>query len=72
MKPKPSVSLEREREANYFAICLLMPGEMVIAEMAKLTDAERDIDSIFPLLAEKFQVSQQVVAFRLADLGYEF
>lgn len=65
-------ALIKEIEANYFAVCLLMPEHMVHAEFAKLTPAERDIDRIFPILAERFQVSQQVVALRLADLGYAF
>lgn len=62
----------REIEANYFAVCILMPEHIVHAEFAKLTPAERDIDRIFPILAKKFQVSQQVVALRLDDLGYAF
>jgi Zn-dependent peptidase ImmA (M78 family) len=69
---KPSVDLHTEAEANYFAICLLMPEEMVHAEIAKLTEAERDIDRIFPILSAKFQVSQQLVALRFVELGYGF
>lgn len=72
MAKKPTVDLIREAEANYFAVCLLMPDQMVHNEFAKLTPAERDIDRVFEILAARFQVSQQVVALRLADLGYEF
>ena len=64
--------LIREIEANYFAVCLLMPEHMVHAEFAKLTLAERDIDRVIKILAKRFQVSQQVVAMRLNELGYGF
>lgn len=71
--PKPTkAELIREAEANYFAVCLLMPDVMVHAEFAKLTPAERDIDQVIKILAERFQVSQQVVALRLNELGYGF
>lgn len=69
---KSTIDLTQEAEANYFAICLLMPDYMVHAEFAKLTPAERDIDRIIPLLADKFQVSQQLMAIRLFTLGYGF
>ena len=64
--------LTTEAEANYFAMCLLMPEQMVHAEFAKLTPAERDIDQVIKILSERFQVSQQVVALRLNELGYGF
>lgn len=65
-------ALIREAEANYFAICLLMPEQMVHREFAKLTPAERDIDRVFVILGQRFQVSIQVVALRLHELGYGF
>lgn len=62
----------REIEANYFAMCILMPEHMVHAEFAKLSKEDRDIDRVFKVLSERFQVSTQVVALRLNELGYEF
>ena len=67
---RPTVDLVTEREANYFAICLLVPEQMLHDEFAKLTPAERDIDHCVRILAERFQVSQQVMALRLNELGY--
>ncbi len=58
-----------EREADLFAMCLLMPTDMVRTYMEgkslDLTD-----DSTLNALAKKFAVTATLAAKRLADLGY--
>lgn len=54
-----------EAEANYFAMCLLMPSHLVKKEVAKvqLTD-----DEAIKTLAKKFDVSITAMAIRLSQL----
>ena len=57
-----------EREANAFAAALLMPQNLIIAEMDKLQ--ENEASKIIIKLADKFKVSEQAMSFRLSNLGY--
>lgn len=50
-----------EREANYFASCLLMPRELVEQNIK----GTREIDE----LARKFNVSEQAMTIRVLELG---
>jgi len=56
-----------EDEANYFAMCLLMPEHLVKREFAKIT---LDLTSDEPLkeMAKIFDVSITAMALRLAQL----
>lgn len=56
-----------EAEANYFAMCLLMPAHLVKQEVAKV---KLDLTSDEPLkqLAKTFDVSLTAMALRLAQL----
>lgn len=60
----------QERQANWFAAELLMPGSMVehvageLLEQRWMTD-----DALIGALAEKFRVSRQAMGFRLLNLG---
>jgi len=58
-----------EKEANYFALALLMPREMFKKELDKTV---WDLTSDEPLkeLAAKFQCSTTAVAVRMSMLGY--
>ena len=56
-----------EIEANQFAAELLMPEHLVTEEIAKLPDA--DPEDAIPILAERFQVSEQAMTLRLNRLG---
>jgi Zn-dependent peptidase ImmA (M78 family) len=61
----------REREANYFAMCLLMPEKLVrrwVREHGSGFDWGDD-DSL-GLLAKDFGVSMTLAAIRLSDLGF--
>lgn len=56
-----------EDEANYFAMCLLMPGDLVKREVKNI---KLDLTSDEPLktLAKTFDVSMTAMALRLAQL----
>mgnify|MGYP001593276259 CR=1 FL=1 len=58
-----NVANEVEREANHFAAELLMPAELI----AKCVEA--NIKST-TALAERFNVSEQAMTYRLVNLGY--
>lgn len=57
----------KEREANGFAASLLMPSQFIKDEWEKMPFDEDPIE----YLANIFQVSQQAMSFRLANLGYD-
>jgi Zn-dependent peptidase ImmA (M78 family) len=59
----------REIEANQFAASLLMPEEMVHHHLHALKS--HYVEDVVRQLAKQFKVSEQAMAFRLSDLGYE-
>lgn len=65
--------LERDQdaEANYFAICLLMPRALVIDELEKLLgiDPNMEADEIVARLSRKFAVGHVAMTMRLVELG---
>jgi Zn-dependent peptidase ImmA (M78 family) len=56
-----------EKEANYFAMCLLMPAHLVKQEAAKLT-FDLTNDAAIKSLASTFDVSIIEMALRLSQL----
>lgn len=60
-----------DREANYFAMCLLMPEAFVRREVAALGGVDLSDDKVLRALARKFQVSLGMMALRLGQLGLE-
>lgn len=60
---------KQEIEANAFAAALLMPAEWVVKEAAALFDAGVDPSDVISKLAQKFDVSQHAMNFRLVNLG---
>jgi len=56
-----------EAEANYFAMCLLMPAHLVKQEVKKIT-FDLTSDEALKQLAKTFDVSQTAMALRLAQL----
>ena len=56
-----------EIEANSFAAALLMPDDLVYAEVAKY-DLDLDDEESLSALAKRFKVSTQAMAYRLAKL----
>ena len=60
-----------EQEANYFAMHLLVPTDMLRAEVQKMGGVEIVDNSSGDLkkLAKRFGVSEAVIAFRLAEVA---
>lgn len=65
----PVTPEQMDREANEFAFALLMPEEMVKAEVAKMGGIDIEDDAKLKKLAGKFKVSLQVAAIRLGQLS---
>jgi Zn-dependent peptidase ImmA (M78 family) len=58
-----------EIEANQFAAELLMPANLMAEEVDKLPDGVDPEDAV-PILAARFQVSEQALTLRLSRLGF--
>ena len=61
-----------EREANWFAVALLMPSNMVIEEWKKINSSEYGFLSLADKIREianKFHVSQLAMKYRLQELN---
>lgn len=56
-----------EIEANEFAAALLMPEDLIRKDFEKYFD--EDSDQVISNLAEKYQVSQAALTYRLKNLG---
>ena len=56
-----------EKEANAFAAELLMPQKFLESDLDEIRSLN---DEAVANLAERYEVSQQAMAFRLANLGY--
>lgn len=62
--------LKQEAEANYFAICLLMPRHWVHTELDKLlASGITDDQVVVQQMARKFGVSETMMTMRLVELG---
>lgn len=58
-----------EEEANYFAMCLLMPEKLVKEEMALINlDLDLADDTYIKELSKRFGVSQTAMMIRLVQL----
>lgn len=60
---------EEDAEANYFAMCLLMPQHMVHSEVDRLVMAKKWDEAGVKQLARTFGVSEIVMTIRLTQLG---
>lgn len=56
-----------EDEANQFAMCLLMPADMVMDEFRKLK-IDLGGNDLIKTLAKKFEVPENAMAIRLTQL----
>lgn len=64
--------LEEDAEANYFAICLLMPEKLVHAELDRLLTTlphVADENEVVRRMAKKFDVGVVMMVCRLEQLG---
>jgi Zn-dependent peptidase ImmA (M78 family) len=59
---------EMEQEANAFAVALLMPKKMVLADLAALGSIDVCDDPNIRALAKKYGVSEQMMTMRIASL----
>jgi Zn-dependent peptidase ImmA (M78 family) len=59
-----------EAEATHFAMCLLMPADMVKTEVRKMGGIEIASDEDLRRLAATFKVSMTLMALRLAQLKW--
>lgn len=61
---------QQEAEANYFAICLLMPRHWVHTELDKMmAGCVTDDQVLVKQMATKFGVSETMMTMRLVELG---
>ena len=60
--------LDREKEANYFARCLLMPREFVLADLKAQGGVDLCEDSQVKKLAVKYGVSVSLMALRIYEV----
>jgi Zn-dependent peptidase ImmA (M78 family) len=61
---------EMEREANLFAIALLMPEEFIRGDMRGLPPLNLDYDPRIKKMAKRYGVTEQMMTARLVNLGY--
>jgi len=64
-----SISDTEEREANYFAMCLLMPESFVRSVMKKIGVIDVVDGTGIEKLARKFRVSIPLMTLRIGQLG---
>jgi len=60
---------DQDREANYFAMCLLMPENFLRADVAEYRGAKIGFEDMVRTLAQKYQVEPERMTLRLAQLG---
>ena len=68
----PKTEVEEEAEANYFAVCLLMPATLVHKELDAMLSKMHPIadeDVIVRRMAKKFGVGETMMIARLVELG---
>lgn len=59
---------QKNKDANYFACCLLMPKDIFEKDFEILNE-NTDIEEIIFLLSEKYRVSEKLVCKRLIQIG---
>lgn len=59
-----------DTEANYFAMCLLMPAEVVKKEVRAMGGVDLANDDNLRALARRFGVSMTAMAMRIAQLKW--
>jgi Zn-dependent peptidase ImmA (M78 family) len=66
----PNMSDEQEREANIFAMCLLMPEDFIRRDMDGVKEIDLIEDKRIKALAKRYGVTEQMMVMRLCELGY--
>lgn len=62
--------IQQEAEANLFAMCLLIPKELIRRDMAIMGPLNVDGDDRVKKLARRYNVTEQLMVNRLTRLGY--
>lgn len=62
-------AIDQEAEADYFAMCLLMPEPMLRVEAKKLAGRGFFVEDVVRMLARQFAVSDMVMTLRMQQLG---
>lgn len=57
-----------DREANAFAMELLMPRKFMLADLAKMGGVDIEDDQKIDQLAKRYRVSRQVMTLRIGQL----
>ncbi len=60
---------QQDAEANYFAMCLLMPEDFVRTEVKKIWLIDLEDAKRMKQLADKFKVSVPIMTHRLGQLS---
>ena len=60
---------DMEREANYFARCLLMPRQFLLADLKALGGVDLCEDDQVSKLAKKYGVSISLMALRIYEVN---
>jgi Zn-dependent peptidase ImmA (M78 family) len=63
------VSEVEEREANYFAMCLLMPEEWLRADLEKIGGIDIEDEAAIKKLAARYKVSTTLMVLRIGQIG---
>lgn len=61
---------DAEREANYFALCLLVPERFLRTDLEGQPPFDVESDVRIIELAKRYDVSVQLMILRLVELGY--
>ena len=67
--PSAEELAQMDAEANYFAMCLLMPEEWVRREVKRMGIVDIEDDKKMKKLADKFKVSVTMMTIRLGQIS---
>lgn len=68
INPMAEQSIE-DREANYFAMCLLMPEDFLREDVRKIKlDGKHGLEEAIEFLAKKYKVSEVHMTIRIGQL----
>lgn len=69
---KDAMRTVREKEANKFAAAMLMPRKNIEKDFKNIVKASLTDEEVCKLLADRYEVSEEAMGFRLKDLGFRF
>lgn len=69
MSPTQEELDQMDAEANYFAMCLLMPEDALRKELAKMGRFDMFDDKAIKKLSDKFRVPTAALLIRLGQIG---